>query len=67
MEKKALVGVLIGALLIIGAIFVSATMPQREILEEDLVIEDSQQTCGPSTCGGQCGGTCGIISCSCGR
>lgn len=65
MDKTVMVGVMV-ALLLVGAVFVSAQLPASNAVE-DKAPETTQPTCGPGTCGGQCGGSCGIPDCGCGR
>ena len=63
MDKSTLIALVLCVLLVGGAIFASA-----EYLEEDkieIVNDYEQPVCGPSSCGQQCGGNCGIPSCGC--
>ncbi|MBD3248431.1 hypothetical protein GF336_00110 [Candidatus Woesearchaeota archaeon] len=66
MNKKTIAAVVIAALVILGAIFVSAGMEDRTE-EKDTVSLSEKPACGPDTCNNECGGGCGIPTCGCGR
>ena len=63
MEKKTLIATVLAVLLIVGAIFVSAALENEEVSEE----VEEQQVCGAQTCNQQCGGSCGVPKCGCGK
>ncbi len=66
-------------ILVAGSIIVSATISDNKISEKQinrpntLVTENSATIstkncgCGSSSCEGTCGGSCGVVSCGCGR
>ena len=64
MEKKNLIGLITGILLIVGAVFVSATFLQGEVAEEE---SGDEASCGCGSCNGDCGGSCGVEGCSCAK
>lgn len=66
MEKKTIFALAVVAVLVLGAVFVSADSEELTHADEDVKEpEPSQQICGPSSCGGNCRGGCGISSCGC--
>ncbi|MBD3304482.1 hypothetical protein GF343_05020 [Candidatus Woesearchaeota archaeon] len=65
MDRTIMVGVMV-ALLLVGAVFVSAQLPTSNAVEDNAP-ETTQPICGPGTCSGQCGRSCGIPDCGCGR
>ena len=64
MNKTNLIVAVVVGLLIVGAIFVSATF-QEEQEEKKEVVEKPQPACGTDTCKYECGGNCGMPSCGC--
>jgi hypothetical protein len=68
MERKAIVVIAVLALLLVGAIFVSADLVQKSNAEKTStpLTESKAAGCGCG-CNGQCGGDCGVEGCSCGR
>ena len=72
MKKTNLVLLIALALLIVGAIFVSANFSDekekpQEIYNGRVCGGEPQQTCNSGTCDFQCNGDCGIPNCGCGR
>jgi len=72
MNKTTLIALIAIGILVVGAIVVSATYVNNEPIEpgENEVIETAQTCgvgsgCGPETCNGACGGTCGVRTCGC--
>lgn len=57
------------AVLVVGALFVSARLNSEETSESSgsEKVQQSQLECGAGTCEGQCGGNCGIPTCGCSR
>jgi hypothetical protein len=68
MEKTTLVAIAILALLLVGAIFVSAEIFQKSNAEKTTqnIVESVNTPCGCG-CNGNCGGSCGSDECICGR
>ena len=71
MKKINLIALAVIAVVIVGAIFVSAAFQEEK---EEVSVQQPkgtygtpQPTCGPNTCGGTCGGSCGIPSCGCSK
>jgi len=76
MNKTAIIGVLVAAFLLVGALFVTAQLGSEEkSVESEPVSEPvvegpscSPEGCGAgSSCGGTCGGSCGVSTCGCGK
>ncbi len=83
MEKKNLIAGVIIALLIVGAVFVSANLPAKSCAEGECGATcdgscggncgvegcgcEKAATCGAGACEGDCGGSCGAKTCGCGR
>ena len=71
MDKKPIM-LALAAFLLVGAIFVSATLQDKEVTESNENVIEAPQGCGTGSCGsencdGSCGGKCGVKSCGCGR
>jgi hypothetical protein len=75
MKKATMIWAVLLAVVVIGAVFVSAAIKQQgeektnsatgQVISES---DPAQQTCGANCgCGGTCGGTCGIAGCGCGK
>ena len=66
MKTMTTVFVVLAALLIVGAVFVSAEVAQESEAQEEApsVCQVSPSQCGVGSCDGQCGGSCGVASCS---
>lgn len=70
MKRTKLIGGVLAALFIIGALFTSAVL----LKSNDVKADDGVQVkttapagaCGCG-CGGACGGKCGVEGCSCGK
>jgi len=65
MEKTIWFGVLI-ALLLFGAIFVTAQLSPSNAAEASAP-DTAKPACTACGCAGQCGGSCGVEGCGCGR
>jgi len=67
MERNIAIGIVLTAILIVGAVFVSAGFIKSNDAENKQtpsIAGDAKCGCG---CNGNCGGNCGIEGCSCGR
>ena len=61
MKKRIVIGLVLGALLVLGVFFAAANVNDKEQVEEPTV-----STCSASSCGLECGGSCGVPRCGCG-
>lgn len=60
--------VAIAAVLVVGAISVSANLAGKDAtVNAPKVCNAVQQACNKESCNTQCGGTCGVKSCGCGK
>ena len=66
MNKKIIIGLVVALAVIIGAVFVSANFATDNPVEETQQ-KISPTECNAQTCGGQCGGSCGVPTCGCQR
>ncbi len=67
--NKKLMSIGIAVLLIVGALFVYAatnTDQVTNIVKQPTITTKSTQSCGCG-CDGNCGGTCGVDGCKCGK
>lgn len=67
MEKTTIIAVVLAVVLIAGAVFVSATLPKEEAVAENNVCQPGSGSCDDGNCNNQCGGTCGVPNCGCGK
>ena len=69
MKKTNKIALAVIALLILGAIFVSAYVSDNSNAEQNTIEEKPrvQEECSASTCNFNCGGNCGVPTCGCGR
>lgn len=65
MEKKTLFGLVLAAILVTGAVFVSANLKNTDSTKTTLTLENPEpETCGCG-CNNACNGNCGLSTCSC--
>jgi len=68
MEKNTIVGIVVLAILIVGAVFVSGNYLQKDNVETNNIqsVAEKPAACGCG-CNGDCGGSCAVKECKCGR
>ncbi|MBW2980502.1 hypothetical protein KY360_03735 [Candidatus Woesearchaeota archaeon] len=68
MNRAIAIAVVLAVLLVAGGVVVSANLLQEDKADVcGVEAPPPQPVCGSATCNRQCGGTCGIPSCGCGR
>ena len=65
MKAINLVTIAIGILLLVGVVWATTSTPDKSPEKTHELIQENAE-CGPDTCDGLCGGSCGIPSCGCG-
>ena len=67
MDKTTIIAVVLAVLMVAGAALASAKFLGDGSTEEEVDSGEVALECGAETCNGECGGSCGIPSCGCGR
>ena len=67
MEKTTMIAAALVFVLVIGAVFVSANILKEDAEIEAPVCQTESGQCNNANCNTQCGGTCSVPICGCGR